>query len=528
YHDLESGLKERLRDWLDREGRREYEALAKHEVYQAGVYGWNIAGDQFHNIAAAGFALYGEVPKVAPWLRYVTERARVVTQALGADGVSPEGICYGGFFTDTYVKTLDLVHRLMGVDLFAGNAYLQQMAWFFAFSSLPRRRLQQHDSLLCLGDGHPYHWVGPASYLHKAAACYRDPLAQWTAALYRAAGASTKPSSLCSLLWYDPAVPDTRPPTLPLAHHFTDKDVVTMRSDWEGDETVLVFKCGPHAGHHALKHYPQCIGGGHMAADAGTILFYSHGERMISDGGYARKYTSYRNTVLINGVGQTGECDGSSDWFECSQLRAEKRGPSILHVSLRRDRDYVLADVAPAYGAEARLARFLRHVLYLRPDTVVIVDELVATAPVTCELWFHAHNAPHGKAEHPFVAAGPGVWESASPQGRCRVSALLPVPVVAEPGLQRVLGIGAHVDRDMDVLRLRNAEPVASALFITVIEALGPAEARPVPMLQARSPGLALRLHQSDATWSCILSPGQAQPATPIVSGCRRRRAQRP
>ena len=526
YHDLEPALRQRLLDYLNSEGRQEYEAMAKHERYASGVYGWNIASDEFANFAAAGFAIYGDVPKVAPWLRYVTERARAVTQALGPDGVSPEGICYGGFFTDTYVKTLDLVHRLMGVDLFTDNAYLQQMAWLFAFSALPRQRLVHNNSLLCLGDGATGHWVGPASYLHKAAACYRDPLPQWTTALYRAVGASTKASSLYSLLWYDPAVPDTLPQPLPLAHHFTDKDVVMMRSDWKGDETVLVFKCGPHAGHHALRHYRQCIGGGHMAADAGTILLYSRGERMLSDGGYARKYTSFRNTVLVNGVGQTGECDGSGDWFECSELRAEKRGPAILHTAFSEAMDYVIANVAPAYGPAAGLERFLRHMIYVRPDTVVLIDELATRSDATFELWFHGHTAPHAKPEHPFVAVAPQVWESPSANGRCRIAALQPTPVDAETGLQRIQGVGAHVDREADVLRLRNAAPARSALFVTVIDALGTAESRGLPVLEKRDGGAwALRLQLPGAAWSCRLTPGQAQPATPIVSHCRKRKA---
>ncbi len=527
YHDLKPAMRKRLQTDLETKIRPQYEAFAKHEAYAAGTVGWNISSEELGNVAAAGFALYGDVPDMAPWIRFVTEKMRVVTQALGPDGVSSEGICYGGFFNDTYIKTLDLVNRLMGVDLFEGNTYLQNVPWMYLFSALPVKRMKQNDSVLCLGDGAPWHWYGPASYLHRIAACYRDPLAQAIAARHRAAGASRASASLYSLLWYDPSVPDHLPSGLPLSRHFKDKDIVAMRSDWKGDESVLFFKCGPHAGHKALKHYPQCIAGGHMAADAGTILFYAHGDRLLSDGGYARKYTAYRNTVLVNGIGQTGECEGpdGSDWFECSDLRREKRGPSLLRVELGNATDYMIGNVAPAYKPEARLTRYLRHLVYLRPDTVVIIDELATEAPSTFELWFHADNRPHGDPERPFLPVGKQAWESAGRSGRCRVACMVPSPVDAEAGLQHIKGIGgAHVDREVDVLRLRNPRPRKSALFITVLDAFGPRQQRPLPELASKDGGLCLKLFTPGRQWTLVLDPGRKPPADSMIRSLRSRK----
>jgi hypothetical protein len=519
YHDLSPALRRRIQVLLDTRLRPEYEAFAKHELYAAGPVCWNISSEEFGNIAAAGFALYGEVPRMAPWIRFVTEKIRVTTQALGPDGVSAEGICYGGFFTETYVKTLDLVNRLMGVDLFEGNAYLQNLPWIYLFSAIPRKRMTHNNSVLCLGDGATGHWCGPASYLHKIAARYRDPMAQAIVSRHRAAGASAKGSSLYSLLWYDASVPDRMPAGLPRSRHFQDKDIVAMRSDWKGDESVLLFKCGPHAGHKALRDYPQCLSGGHMAADAGSILFYAHGERLISDGGYAKKYTSYRNTVLVNGIGQTGECGeaNGSDWFECCDLRRDKRGPSLLRVDLGKDVDYMIGNVAPAYQPEAGLTRFLRHLIYLRPDTVVIVDELAADKPSTFELWFHADTQPHAKPERPFLPVAAQAWESAAPKGRCRITSLIPARVDAETGIQLVEGIGAHVNRDVDVLRLRNSRPQASAVFVTVLDAFAPGTQRPLPEVVRQGKTFALKLSTPGLHWTLRIQPGRKNPADSII-----------
>jgi hypothetical protein len=257
-----------------------------------------------------------------------------------------------------------------------------------------------------------------------------------------------------------------------------------------------------------------------MAADAGTILLYAHGERLIGDGGYAKKVTAYRNTVLVNGIGQSGEFDATnqSDWFECSDLRRDKRGPSLLRVDLGKTADYMIGDVAPAYKPEAQLTRFLRHVIYLRPDTCVIIDELAATAPSTFELWFHADTQPHSKPEHPFLPVGAHAWETSAPKGRCRIASLAPTDVEAEPGLQPIQGIGAHVDREMDVLRLRNPQPVSSAVFITVLDVLAPKQKRPLPEISRQGKGFTLKLFASGKRWTVRLQPGQKNPATSIFS----------
>lgn len=520
YHDLKPAMRKRLQTYLDETFRPQYEAFAKHEVYAAGTIGWNISSEELGNIAAAGFALYGDIPKMAPWVRFVTEKARVVTQALGSDGVSSEGICYGGFFNETYVKTLDLVDRLMGVDLFENNTYLQNVPWIYLFSALPRRRMKSNNSVLCLGDGARWHWYGPSSYLHKIAARYGDPLAQSIAARHQTTEANAKTAPLFSLLWYDASVSMRQPSGLPLSRHFVDKDIVAMRSDWKGDESIVLFKCGPHGGHKALRQYPQCIAGGHMAADAGSFLFYGHGERLISDGGYARKYTEYRNTVLVNGVGQTGACEGpeSSDWFECLDLRREKRGPSLLKVDSGKIVDYMIGNVAPAYKPEAGLKRYLRHLIYIRPDTVVVVDELVAAKASMFELWFHADSQPHGTPDCPFEPIGENVWESCGQSGRCRIASMATFAVVADAGLQRIEGVGAHGDHDTNVLCIRNSRPRAAAVFITVLDAFGVRQHRPVPTLNAKNGVYQLTLTTPNRAWHLTLKPGRKNPADSILS----------
>lgn len=470
YAELGDDLRQQACECLAVNGRKHYEPMAKHEMYVSGCYAWNIAMHYFSNVAVAGLAIYGDAPDLAPWLRYILEHCRVITASLGADGVSAEGICYGGFFTDYYVRTMALAKDLLGVDFFAANDYLKNVPAFYQYSMTPTDHLAPGSVHMCFGDGVRYNWHGPDYFLRRLAAEYADPHAQWVAQTQFDAGASTQGGAFLNLAWADPEVPAAPPTDLPTLRHFDDKDLVVMRSDWDGNEAVFGFRCGPHAGHHALQNYPQCIGGGHMTCDAGSFLLFAHGDWLISDGWYAYKHTEYRNTVLVDGIGQTGETNDALPWFECSELRREKRGPSVVHVESNAGYDYVVGNAMPAYEHAAGLTRYLRHVLYVKPYCWVIIDELQTREPATFDLFFHAFGQ-NFQTDRPFIPSGANAWITGGEHGSLRITALQPANVQGFPEEQPIKGIGAHHDRDMNILRLRNTEPAAATIFVTVLEA---------------------------------------------------------
>jgi len=459
-----------VRDCLEENGRIHYEAMAKHEIYQAGIYTCNTAADCLANIAAAGMAIYGEVGDVGAWLRFVLEKVRLMTDALGPDGASQEGICYGGFYTDFYVRTVDLVRELLGWDFFDGNEHLRNVPYFYLYSMLPREHVTPRSAHLYFGDGVRYNWHGPDYFLRKLASTYRSPHAQWAAEVQEQTGATRHAGAFLNLVWHDPSVPSTGPDDLPTLRHFADKDIVFMRSDWGGDEAVFAFKCGPHAGHHALRRYQHCIGGGHMAPDAGSFQLFAHGDWLLSNGGYSRKFTAHHNTALINGIGQTGEPGNGGDWFECTELRRERRGPSIVRADTGTQYDYVIGNVAPAYEHDAGLKQFLRHVLYVKPYCWVVLDEFEMGRPATVELFFHAFGEEF-QADRAFRPAGTNAWTTGGASGALRITMLLPSEAEGFPETQPIQGIGVHRDRWISLLRLHHVSNEGATLFLTVLEA---------------------------------------------------------
>jgi len=515
HHDLDEATLREVRWRLDENGRKNFHVLAKHETYQADAYTCNSLAACMTQVAAAGLAIYGEVPDVGPWLRFVMEKVRVMTDALGPDGASQEGICYGGFYTDYYIRTLELVRELLGWDFFRGNQYLRNVPYFYIYSMLPLRHIEPRSVHLCFGDGVRYNWHGPDHFLRKLAAVYRDPHAQWAAEVQEKTGVTRDEGAFLALLWHDTSVPAQPPEELPTFRHFADKDVVFMRSGWDGDEAVFAFKCGPHSGHHALRNQYYSIGGGHMHPDAGSFQLFAHGDWLITETGYAQKFTPYANTVLVNGVGQTGDTGGRLDWFECLELRRQGRGASIAFARAGEDYDYVIGNPAAAYEPEAGLRRFLRHVLYVRPCCWVVADELSTAGPSTFELFFHSCGEPF-QADRPFTPAGPNAWRAGGSAGALRITALLPGDVAGAAEKQQVHGIGPHHDREICILRLWNREKAEAAVFLNVLEAHpAGAEPRVVPSVEPCEDGYVLTLAEGERTRRFVFRPWRQTVSVP-------------
>lgn len=455
------------RDYMARRGREHYETLAKYSTITATWYTCNHLPNTLYDLAAVGLTLYNDVPAMAPWVRFVCEKARQMIHALGPDGVSQEGTGYGEFYGEYLVKTVDLVNDILGVDLFAQSDWLRNTGYFHLYSALPRRNWEARNSVMCFGDGVRYHWHGPDTMLFRLAGYTRDPRLQWYALELNRAKLTA--GSYLNPVWYDPGVP-ALPPSgadsahaaqLPPTRHFPDQGLSILRSGWDGNESVLGFHCAPFNGHQAMRNHNADIAGGHMHPDAGSMLLFAHGDWLLSDTGYSQKLTAYRNTILVNGVGQTGE---KSVWFEGVELRRERRGPRIVGTDVGPGWESIAADLTDAYEHAAGATRIERFLAYLRPDCWVIIDRVAAKAPSTFGLHFHSDFA--------FVAGtAPGSFRAEGTRGGLSLRSLAAQESAFIVEKQVIEGISGHGGPPIDLLRIHNAQPAAEALFVTVLEA---------------------------------------------------------
>ncbi len=66
--------------------------------------------------------------------------------------------------------------------------------------------------------------------------------------------------------------------------------------------------------------------------------------------------------------------------------------PSVLRAETSPDFDYVIGDAGQIYVDEAGVDHFRRHLLFLKPYTVVILDDVKTRRPSRVDWFLHARD----------------------------------------------------------------------------------------------------------------------------------------
>jgi len=401
YHDLDPAARDTIRQTLVQRTAALFEAAA------AGKTGWHRSYLQNHlwisitGMAAVGLALFDEEEDAPNWIGLPLDKYRRTMAALGSDGASHEGVGYWEYGIEYMLKFMALGHGLLEVDLYDGP-WWRSTALYGQYLSLPRNAWRPGNVIVDIADCPRGHWYGPDHTLRHLAAKFHDGRAQWLAHEIDAAQVQASGASWLNLVWYDPGVKPQPPNTLPTLHHFADLGLVAARSNWSGDESLVVFKCGPHLGHEALEKFTYDPGGGHVHPDANHFVVFGQGEWLIRDDGYRQKFTGQHNTLLVNGRGQLGE---GAQWFRGAELIAARARPRILQATSRPDVDEMLGDATAIYPAELGLERFQRRLLFIKPNVLLVVDDLATQQPADLELRFFPESATQRQGPA-FVAQG--------------------------------------------------------------------------------------------------------------------------
>lgn len=311
------------------------------------------------------------------------------------DGTSQEGMPYWEYGTDWLMKAGFTAKAAFGIDLFSMTQIYEHSGEYVLYGLLPMQhwKASGDGSVLNIADSPRTHYNGPSHILRIIAALYGDTTAQWLAQQVENREIDSVDASIwMSVFFSDPSVPAVQPSNLPTLKWFKDLDYVIARSDWSGNEDLLLLRCGP-AGGNRLTSMAQAgentdeIGAGHAHPDANHITLYSNGEYLLRDDGYAAKYTSNHSTLLVNGKGQVGEGDA---WFATSRQIAANAIPKVVKAESNNSYDYIVGDATKAYSADLGLLKFERNLVWLKDEKVLLAVDNVATSSVAAlELrWF--------------------------------------------------------------------------------------------------------------------------------------------
>jgi len=402
FDDLGDEARRTIRETLVRRTSAMFEAAATGKAWWRNSYLQNHLWVNVSGMAVAGVALFDEVEDAAMWVGLPLDKFRRTMAALGTDGASHEGVGYWEYGVEYMLKFMDLARTRLGVNLYE-NEWWRSTALYAQHLALPRHAWTRSNCIVDIADSPRNHWYGPDYLLRGLAREFHDGHAQWLAQQIDDAGVSTPGASWLNLLWFDPAVPAVSPQSLPTLKHFDDMDLVSARSNWSGDESLVVFKCGPYLGRKAVQEFSYDPGGGHVHPDANHFVVFGAGEWLIRDDGYSSKWTGQHNTLLVDGQGQLGE---GKQWFQGAQALAVKADPKILRVAAGAELDQMSGDATEAYPSALGVRRYVRHLFYLKPEVLLICDEVTTDQPRSLELRFHPEIQQAERDGNAFVMRG--------------------------------------------------------------------------------------------------------------------------
>jgi hypothetical protein len=384
-----------------------------------------LLSNHLHNeicgLAMIGYALWGEAKEAERFVAVAEEKARLTLEHAPPDGAWPEGVSYWGYGLTYLLRMLEARRLLDRGDAFAGSAFLRATGDYFTYLSLPEAHWGKGTVVVNIADAPLDGGPHGAVVLRRLAAAYRNGVYQHMAdALMRRERVRGSPSTRregahgawLHLLWHDAAVRPTPPAGLATMRHFADMDLVSMRSSWGEDAAVLAFHAGSGPGRRNMADPQRAamrgFGPGHAHPDINAFSIFASGEWLAVDPGYSQvKDTRDHNTVVVNGKGQAGE---GGKWLDYWAFQQRQPAPAILRAESTPAWDSALGDAGDIYVDEARLRRFRRQVLFLKPDVFVIGDDIAAQGASTFEWLLHA---PEGSLslgkDGRFEVTAPGV-----------------------------------------------------------------------------------------------------------------------
>ncbi len=311
--------------------------------------------------------LKDEAPDAGEWLDYSLRALTTFYPHWGdRDGGWAEGISYALSYNTIYLGALESLLAATGFDLYQ-RPFFQRVRRFILYCTSPVAEIKP------FGDGFEGGVGGSgATLMMHHGRRFRDPHCVWYA---RQTGASVTADPLIGALTEDD-VAAAPPSDLPSAAVFRGVGWAALHSalDRPREDTLILFKSSPYGSvshsHADQNSFAILKGGRGLAIPSG---YYGPAYDMPHHALWTRQ-TKAHNSILVNGEGQLAR-----------SAKARGRIAAFRH---QNRISYVAGDATAAYGG--KLTLFVRHLVFLRPGLVGVLDELAAPEPAEYRWLLHA------------------------------------------------------------------------------------------------------------------------------------------
>jgi len=392
-------------------------------------------------VGMAAAAMYGDdpdMPEMEPYLSGILSKTKdFIDKTYFAEGSYGEPYTYQAMASRDLTETLFAWERLFGVD-YTSTTYLKDLYVYPLYAT--------HSSGLYQDFGDVSHYYG-MSQTHMQWLTYRmgNP---WAYSYVKPVWESGRPNHM-SWLWYRDDIEPRKRSELVTSKLFEGKGNMIMRSDWEDEGSISIFKCGPNSNHYHL--------------DQGTFVVMTNGEELLSDAGHSSDYYKnlyypayYTQTVGHNCmlVDMNPESQDIADYE--NGVAALRNYPAISHHLASDIADEVEGDLTSVY--KDKLASYTRSVLYMKPDIMFMLDRVKGNGGHEYNWLFHAeHTDGKNSIVHDKDTGRISIIRS---KARLDMDVLSPEIVMA--GIR-------DSDRDESFITLTSAKDVEETAFLAVL-----------------------------------------------------------
>lgn len=375
---LDDRDRQRCREVMRVRGDEMYRHLCPRQLWRPYESHANRA---WHFLGEVALAFHDEIPDARDWLKFVLHK-QFCTYPVWSDedGGWHEGLAYWTSYLHRFTWWADAIRTAAGIDVFR-LPYFARAGYYPLYLAPPGAPAM---GLGDLCDQPPGRYVG--QLVGAFAAITRNPHWQWYAertgddAASRTARLSSSVGPYIEFVRGVRPTVESRPPTnLPSSILFRGIGQAYLNTDLlhSSNNVAVLFKSSP------MGSYSH----GYDAQN--SFALYAFGRTLLIPTGRRDQYGSAHHrdwmweTKSVNSV----TLNGGQGQLKRS-LAAKGR---VLAFHTSPTLDYVAGEAAEAY--DGRLQTFERHLVFAKPDLLLVYDRLAAPAPSVLEWRLHAPEA---------------------------------------------------------------------------------------------------------------------------------------
>ena len=347
----------------------------------------NHIGVTTSGMVMAALAILGEEPEnpdVEPYLSGLLAKMKAhIDAGYLSDGSYAESMGYYHMDSESLAKALDAIERIIGIDY--TNSTGMKSAYFYPiYASTASGR-----DCLDFGDG-GRNWEPDGRRMNLWLANRNGDRIAWDRYRWQMdSGSSSLPPDFFDFFWLPGPLARMPVSELPTSRWFPVKGNAVFRSGWAENDLIFNFRCGPHSNH---SHFDQ-----------GSFRLRYNNEDLISEAGLVNYYQNhYYRPFYIQAVGHNvlllndyPESQAVADFH--NEIGALGAHPAITACSTGEIIDALESEISAVY--KGRLSRFARSFVFVKPDYLVLFDDIVAARQEKFTWMFHGEGGNSIRAE---------------------------------------------------------------------------------------------------------------------------------